>query len=109
MSVAVRQFVVAGPMAPHLTAKELDIVAQAVGKRKNAGEVHRVIVARRLKEGVPPPQIWAIRRACQGATHRRGRPEARGRKKELSYSQVKRLNDTRIRLMYVSGRRSLSA
>ena len=96
-------------MAPHLTAKELDIVAQAVGKRKNAGEVHRVIVARRLKEGVPPPQIWAIRRACQGATHRRGRPEARGRKKELSYSQVKRLNDTRIRLMYVSGRRSLSA
>ena len=37
-------------MAPHLTAKELDIVAQAVGKRKNAGEVHRVIVARRLKE-----------------------------------------------------------
>ena len=86
-------------MAPHLSGEELDIVVHKLWMEWTPKEIHRVIAADRRKKGIEPPKIWAIRRACQGATHRRARSETRGRKKELSRVQVKHLNDTRVRLL----------
>ena len=53
-------------MAPHLIAKELDILMQAVGKQWPPKEIHRAIAAERLKKGIEPPKIWANACFLQG-------------------------------------------
>ena len=72
-----------GSMAPHLTKEELEVVTEEVGKRGGATplEVWKRIREERKKKGVEPLAIWAIRRAVEGMTHRRARPETRGRKR----------------------------
>ena len=75
---------VLGSMAPHLTKEELEVVMEEVGKRGGATplEVWKRIREERKKKGVEPLATWAIRRAVGGMTHRRARPETRGRKRK---------------------------
>ena len=74
---------VLGSMVPHLTKEELEVVTEEVGKRGGATplEVWKRIREERKKTGVEPLAIWAIRRAVGGMSHRRARPETRGRKR----------------------------
>ena len=78
-------------MAPHLTGIELDLVTESVAKGKEADDILALVVAGRRKTKTTPPKIWAIRRAMQGSTHKRGVAEMRGRKKKLNKVQVNRL------------------
>ena len=86
-------------MAPHLSPVELDFIMASLGRRQSAKEIHEAIKSRREAVGTEAPQIWAIRRACRGTTHRRGRSETRGPKNKLDKAQVRRLNDSRVRLL----------
>ena len=86
------------PMAPHLSPVELNLIMECLGRRQSLKDIHEVIKLEREAGGIEPPKIWAIRRACRGATHRRGRAETRGGKYRLNEAQVRRLNNTRIRL-----------
>ena len=78
-------------MAPHLSAAELDVVRQCVAKKMLAQGILNIIAKARKKAHVDAPQIWAIRRAMAGVTHRRGMPETRGRRKKLTAAQAERL------------------
>lgn len=86
-------------MAPHLSGAELDLVTEAVAKGKSSESILADIASGRKKRGVDAPQIWAIRRAMSGATHKRGRLETRGRRQKLSAAQVKRLVQKRAELV----------
>ena len=59
-------------MAPHLTGVELDLVTQAAAQGKDANDILALVSAGRRKSKTPPPKVWAIRRAIQGMTHKRG-------------------------------------
>ena len=61
-------------MAPHLSHTDLNVVVECLGKRQTLKEIHEVIKLKREPAGLVPPKTWAIRRACRGTTHRRGRP-----------------------------------
>ena len=86
-------------MAPHLSPVELNLIMECPGRRQSLKDIHEVIKSEREAGGIEPPKIWAIRRVCRGATHRRGRAETRGGKCKLNEAQVRRLNSTRIRLL----------
>ena len=86
-------------MAPHLTPAELDSIVQDVARCRAATDIHARIARAREACGVPAPQIWAVRRAMRGATHKRGVVETRGRKKALTPAQAKRLNASRLALL----------
>ena len=75
-------------MAPHLTGGELDAVRQGVAQQLTATDILAAISKARKKEQVPPPKIWAIRRAMTGATHLRGNVETRGQRKTLTATQA---------------------
>ena len=93
------QVTCAEPMAPHLTPAELDVVTESVAKHLSSDAILRSIAKARHKCGVEAPQIWAIRRAMAGATHKRGRTEKRGRRKKLTDGQVNRLFEKREHLV----------
>ena len=67
--------------------------------RQSLKDCHEVIKFEMKAKGIETPKIWAIRRACGGATHPRGRTAMCGGKYMLNEVQVRRLNDTRIRLL----------
>lgn len=90
-------------MAPHLTPAELDAIVQDVAHHRTAAEIHARIAAARGASGTPAPQIWAVRRAARGVTHKRSAMETRGRKKALTAAQVKRLNASRVKLVKQAG------
>ena len=78
-------------MAPHLAGAELDVEAHSVAQGTDANAILKVVVAARKRSKTAPPKVWAIRRAMQGTTHKRGVGETRGRKKKLNQVQVNRL------------------
>ena len=82
-------------MAPHLTGGELDAVRQGAAQQLTATDMLAAISKAWKKERVPPPKIWAIRRAMTGATHLRGNVETRGRRKTLTATQAQRLFEKR--------------
>ena len=86
-------------MAPHLSGHELDQVTTCVAKGMCAQEILDVIATLRSRDDVDPPKIWAVRRAMAGSTHKRGRPESRGRSKKLTPEQTRRLLDKRTQLV----------
>ena len=86
-------------MAPHLTAGELDLITHCLGKNQEPKEIQRVLNARRQAKRIETLKIWAIRRACRGVTHQRGRSDGRGKKQSMTAAQVDRLNETRKRLL----------
>ena len=62
-------------MAPHLTPTELDQIAGMRQQRPAA--ILQAINAARERQEIEPVQVWAIRRALKGVTHKRGRSETR--------------------------------
>ena len=86
-------------MAPHLTAGELDLITHCLGKNQEPKEIQRVLNAQRQAKRIEIIKIWAIRRACRGVTHQRGRSDGRGKKPCITATQVDRLNETRKRLL----------
>ena len=86
-------------MAPRLTAGELDLTTHCLGKNQEPKEIQRVLNARRQAKRIEILKIWAIRRACRGVTHQRGRSDGRGKKQSMTAAQVDRLNETRKRLL----------
>ena len=65
-------FVLLLAMAPHLTGAELDVVAHSVAQGMDANAILKVVVAARKQSKTAPPKVWAIPRATQGTTHKRG-------------------------------------
>ena len=90
-------------MAPHLTPMELDIVMICLGNKMEAQAICDIIAEGRARAGIAAPKIWAVRRAMAGATHRRSKPEARGRKRKLSEAQSERLFGKRRELITKKG------
>ena len=86
-------------MAPHLSPGELDLITTLVAKKYSAADILTKIKKLRQREKVEPPKIWAVRRAMAGVTHRRGRPEKRGRRRKLSPAQSDRLFKKRSELI----------
>ena len=86
-------------MAPHLPAGELDLITHCLGKNQEPKEIQRVLNAQRQAKRIEIIKIWAIRRACRGVTHQRGRSDGRGKKQVITAAQVDRLNETRKRLL----------
>ena len=80
-------------MAPQLNQFELDMIMQSKGK--TVTEILAAVSKARVRKGVDPPGIDAIRRATRGKTHRRGRSETRGRKRGWSTAQTRRVNEVR--------------
>ena len=87
------------PMAPHLSPGELDLITTLVAKKYSAADILTKIKKLRQREKVEPPKIWAVRRAMAGVTHRRGRPEKRGRRRKLSPAQSDRMFKKRSELI----------
>ena len=86
-------------MAPHLTNEKLDVIQEKTCLRWTRSAIHQAVVDMRVARGVEPPQIWAIRRAMKGCTHRRAPVETRGRKSSLTDKEVQRLERTRQNLV----------
>ena len=87
------------PMAPHLSPGELDLITTLVAKKYSPADILTKIKKLRQREKVEPPKIWAVRRAMAGVTHRRGRPEKRGRQRKLSPAQSDRMFKKRAELI----------
>ena len=65
-------------MAPRLAPDELDMITVCAAKKMSAQNICEAISKRRAAEKIAPPEVWAIRRAMAGATHKSGRSETRG-------------------------------
>ena len=74
-----------------------------LGNKMEAQAICDIIAEGRARAGIAAPKIWAVRRAMAGATHRRSKPEARGRKRKLSEAQSKRLFEKRRELITKKG------
>ena len=90
-------------MAPHLSPVELDEITVSVANGKTAQAILSAIAKRRARAKIDAPKIWAVRRAMAGATHKRGVPESRGRKKKLTTVQASRMFKKRDQLIVKAG------
>ena len=86
-------------MAPHLTDEELDVIHTKMYQRWSRHAILNEITQMRKARCVEPPQIWAIRRAMRGCTHKRCRVETRGRRPALTEKQGQRLDVARQKLV----------
>ena len=90
-------------MAPHLSPVELDEITVSVANGKTAQAILSAIAKRRARAKIDAPKIWAVRRAMAGATHKRGVPESRERKKKLTTVQASRMFKKRGQLIVKDG------
>ena len=77
---------------------ELDPLLSWKGK-KSTDDMYTELESSREAEGTAPVGIPSIRKALKGVTHRRGRSETRGRKRNVSKRGVEALDRTRRRLL----------
>jgi len=75
-------------MAPHLTAQELDELQKLAHAGKTTAAIHKWLVSSRRRCGLNAPTIDNLRRALSGKTYKRGRVEARGRKKKTTPKRI---------------------
>lgn len=86
-------------MAPHLTETELDRAFRLAGNGAVISVIRDQLAESRRKKKMEGPTIWTIRRALKCKTHKRGKKETRGRKRKLSAAQLRKLHETRARLI----------
>ena len=89
-------------MAPHLAPQEVDHISRLAQNRRKFDtpwKIHEIIAKQRQRKGIEVPCVAVIRRALAGVTHRRGRSETRGRKRKLSRTNTKSLNEARQKLI----------
>jgi len=86
-------------MAPHLTPKELDQLRKWAAKKFTPSQIHARLEKQRERRGVDTPNITNIRKAMNGKTYLRSKPEARGRQKVVTAQDVRKLNAVRKRLI----------
>ena len=78
-------------MAPHLTADELDFIAELKGKGLTPIEMHKKFVAHRKKTKQVAPTLAPFRKILKGATYKRGKRETRGSKRKLTPTQCRKI------------------
>ena len=82
-------------MGRHLADSELDqlVAWQAAGVTIPA--MHERLAKQRRRTRQEVPDITTVRRAAKGTTHKRGRLETRGRKRQLSATMLTKIDATR--------------
>ena len=78
---------------------ELDFIVREVARQRLARQVLNDLNRKRRASRTAPLQIWAVRRAMKGATHKRSGAETRGRKRKLDDAAMKRVVTARTRLI----------
>ena len=78
-------------MAPHLTAAELDELQTLSGAGMTTAAIHKRLVSTRRRRGLKAPTIDNVRLALSGKTYKRGRVEARGRKKKMTPKRIQKV------------------
>jgi len=78
-------------MAPHLTAQELDELQKLAHAGKTTAAIHKWLVSSRRRCGLNAPTIDNMRRPLSGKTYKRGRVEARGRKKKMTPKRIQKV------------------
>ena len=86
-------------MGKHFSPKELDSIHAWKADKISAADIHRRLQAARRKRGESGPRATSVERAFQGATFRRARVEARGRKAMLTPHNLRALDAARKRLV----------
>ena len=86
-------------MGKHMTAHELDSMQAWKMQGASTKDIYRRPQRARSAGGGDGPNLATVRRALRGVTHRRGRAETRGRKRNLSPANVRALNTARKRLI----------
>ena len=84
---------------PQLTLNEENLIDQELRKRAAPMDILAKVNAKRQRLEVEPASKQTIYRYVNGDTHRRGRPETRGRKKVLAKRDVRTIDQTRRRLI----------
>ena len=86
-------------MGKHFSPKELDSIHAWKADKISAADIHRRLQAARRKRGESGPHATSVERAFKGATFRRARAEARGRKAVLTPHNLRALDAARKRLI----------
>ena len=86
-------------MAPHMSNAELDRTTALHAAGKTPVEVHALLQRTRAARGLPGPDLTTVRRALRGATGKRARVEARGRKAKVTIVKLRALDAARRRLI----------
>jgi hypothetical protein len=87
-------------MAPHLSSAEQGLVLKLVSKAGNTpADAVREVNKRRAKQGTPPVAKTTVYRYTKGDTHRPMQKEKRGRPKALSRLDIRKLDQSRRRLI----------
>ena len=86
-------------MAPHLADSELNYVFALKEKGLAPTAIHKKLVARRAKKGVPTPSLPNLRRTLKGKSYKRGKVETRGRPKKLTVKKLRFINAKRKALI----------
>ena len=84
---------------PQLTLNEENLIDRELRKRGAPMEILTKVNAKRQKLKVELAAKQTIYRYINGDTHRRGRPEKRGRKKILAKGDVRKIDQARRRLI----------
>ena len=86
-------------MGRHLTAAELDNVHALKSQGLMPLDMHSRLTCARSAKGESGPSLRAVRRALKGASYKRAKVEARGRKPTLTAANVRALDRARKRLI----------
>ncbi len=92
-------------MAKNLPIKQLTVEKQSLiddvvrTSKGSATDAMEIVNAKRLKKGIRPLEKSAIYRFVNGGTHTRNVEETRGRKRSLSKKDIRKLDQTRRRLI----------
>ena len=78
---------------------ELDRTTALHAAGKTPVEVHALLQRTRAARGLPGPDLTTVRRALRGATGKRARVEARGRKAKVTIVKLRALDAARRRLI----------
>ena len=83
------------PMAPHLTASELDLIQRLSHQGKLAAAIRERLRVARSHKGMEIPTENNIRNVLAGRTYRKGVFERRGRKKKVTRKRITMLQKAR--------------
>ena len=84
---------------PQLSTKEQSAIEKVLHAGGTATDAWKATNAAREKKDVPPIGCDAVHRFVKGKTHPRDHVEKRGRKEILSKADLRKLDQTRIRLL----------
>ena len=82
-------------MAPHLTPRELDLVAKLAHEGKTPAQVRARLAVSRDRQHVDTPTVNNVRLAMAGKTFKRGVVETRGRKKKMTPKRIRKVDRCR--------------